>query len=412
MSINAINKRIYHKYNVALYVVIYVGIAMRLSNYALWALSIVVIVLSSIKHRGKLKHTRMPGKTFVYGMILIGTATGLIRMLNDEYNSWHFFRDLLRSSAFIVFWLSLGIVVSIYENANRETFYKTLFFLCGFVSVIDVLLSIPTRIANIQYGFAGFTGSYSTDKYMLAVGFALSLLKPLEKRQTYFGTWTDTIFKGAIIINFTLSFSRNAIIVFAFLMMPFMRKYWGLAIKVVIIAVMAIYLMQQFLPEVSSQFYEKIIRSISEISSNHSWLSQTEISRNWRGYEIFCEQRDFASQNAVGQLFGKGFGSSIDVGAYAFLVTSESSLPYLHNGYYTMLMKAGLIGVFFNVMFYLYNFRLVLSNGLPSFDRRFLQGVILSMVVSTWVVGGVMISYEIPIFTMVILWLNKINKRI
>ena len=123
------------------------------------------------------------------------------------------------------------------------------------------------------------------------------------------------------------------------------------------LAGMAMMVMWHIFPDVADTFVYKINRSFTEVaSSSENWNDSTVVS-NWRGYEVHCAKQEFSKYTSMEKLFGKGFGATVDAHGYARLVTSENSLPYLHNGYYTTLIKMGIVGGALNIMYWVALYR-------------------------------------------------------
>jgi len=155
-----------------------------------------------------------------------------------------------------------------------------------------------------------------------------------------------------IFTDFVLSFTRAYLL----LLVPFLFVYLvhSLSPKKCIAIFSAIFLIILGLIFASiflkitfiTTFLEKILSSFSEISPFHDWGSQLERTQNWRGYEIYASFSAFSSFDFWGILFGKGFGFAVPISPQPLDGKIFFSLPLLHNGYCSLLVKNGLFGVF------------------------------------------------------------------
>ncbi len=97
-------------------------------------------------------------------------------------------------------------------------------------------------------------------------------------------------------------------------------------------------------PAVFHDYIERLANSLAEISYLHAPWNHAAIVTNWRGYEVYCELQKFRQAGVIEKIFGGGFGAQLDVHGKAYLVTTEPTLPFLHNGYFTILMIWGICG--------------------------------------------------------------------
>ena len=88
------------------------------------------------------------------------------------------------------------------------------------------------------------------------------------------------------------------------------------------------------------------------------------------------------------------------------MVTKEEGLAWLHNGYFTSLIKTGIIGLSCVLMFLI----LLLSTSrkgkkVVSFYGRFNRGIVLGLIVAAFVMHGVFVT-GVVLWQMVILAAN------
>jgi hypothetical protein len=139
-------------------------------------------------------------------------------------------------------------------------------------------------------------------------------------------------------------------------------------------------------------FIGKISTSIKEISfSNYS--SNADINQNWRGFEAFKGLQQ-VEKGTVGQLFlGQGFGKTAPLGFFMPLGDGVfSEIPKFHNGYITILLKTGIVGIFLYLFFFLkivfvnLEDKEIFSDHL--FVKNMLAGLAMVLIVVTFVIAG------------------------
>ena len=143
-------------------------------------------------------------------------------------------------------------------------------------------------------------------------------------------------------------------------------------------------------PDVFHSFMERLGNSLAEISHAHDPWNHIAIVTNWRGYEVYCELQKFRQAGMIEQIFGGGFGTQLDVLGKAYLVTTEPALPFLHNGYFSILMIWGICGcaAYILMLMALYLRNRMLAEG----EREFWKALIMIIAVDTIFVHGLFFS--------------------
>ncbi len=203
-----------------------------------------------------------------------------------------------------------------------------------------------------------------------------------------------------IVVAFSFSFSRTAIgmlVILIIVSFGVLDSFKRIAIG----AVISLFLLTSawvFLPEYDSQdlgFLAKLGNSFSEISFVDEGDS-AEMLKNWRGFEAYNAQLAFDSASILEQILGRGAGSTVDLGLYIGMGEGMffRYLPLLHNGYYHVLGKYGLLGLIFYVMFLLKlvnakSFRSSRQSEEGVFVIRLVAGVGCVFVYTSLVVSGI-----------------------
>jgi O-antigen ligase len=79
-----------------------------------------------------------------------------------------------------------------------------------------------------------------------------------------------------------------------------------------------------------------------------------EESQRWRGFEAFQAGLMWTKGSTFEKVFGHGMGAGIDLGGSYYLAGRYwETLPQSHNGYATLLVKTGIVGIACYLFFYL-----------------------------------------------------------
>lgn len=143
-------------------------------------------------------------------------------------------------------------------------------------------------------------------------------------------------------------------------------------------------------PAVFRDYIERLANSLTEISYLHDPWNHVSIVTNWRGYEVYCELQKFRQAGMIEKIFGGGFGAQLDVHGKAYLVTTEPTLPFLHNGYFTILMIWGICGcaAYFLMLLVLYRKNRTLAGK----EKEFWKALTIIIAINTLFVHGMFFS--------------------
>lgn len=77
-----------------------------------------------------------------------------------------------------------------------------------------------------------------------------------------------------------------------------------------------------------------------------------DIYDHWRAYELNCILKQLKQEGIFTIFFGKGYGSVVDLKRKIYLGNQEFHyIPYIHNGYGTIYLKSGIVGLFMMLYF-------------------------------------------------------------
>lgn len=115
-----------------------------------------------------------------------------------------------------------------------------------------------------------------------------------------------------------------------------------------------------------------------------------DFNDNYRSYENIMTIRQVSSDGTAAVILGKGLGSTIDLQTEVYLQTSMMRfIPFLHNGFMTVFLKSGLLGVCIYLLTIIYFFRQKKSDDptIRNLNLLFL-GTGFFLFISNWVFLG------------------------
>ena len=329
----------------------------------------------------------------------LGFLSGVLNGQLDQFGTYRFVRDIAYYVSPFLLWIfgcSIGKRI-----AEEDSFWSTLFAM----SVADAVSTIVVGVVN--NGFTLSMSSFKANELMI-YAVVLVLMPPeswklrAEHRNAVL-LWTAF---DAIALLITLS--RTTIICLAFIfivmaMKSFSHFFRAMAVGVlcVLFAVSIVSLMPA---AVTSSFMDKVANSLDEVSSSGNVWTESSINRNWRGYEKYCAIKNFDHADSFSKLFGNGFGYQLDMGGYSSLVVKGSSggIPFLHNGYFSVLFKCGLLGLFCLLLFFCLQMVKAFKNWFSSGNYLYglVAGILVCLAFCSYVIEGNFIPCGMYYFTL------------
>lgn len=279
-------------------------------------------------------------------------------------------RDVIRDIFYFLNPLIYIYIGAIYAKKDIDI-YKIFnaFILAG--GILSIL-----QLGNTFLNFAKVATSFSVQSWRnvtgdgimvasISIAIILSGVIPKDKRLPK--PITNLLFV-IMLIEFLITLSRTNTLIFLIVYVIFSFNYNNYkrnAKKVLVLLIIMIVVgvgMYSFLPtQIRDLYIDKLLSSTNEISSNHSWSTLAEIQGNWRGYETYCAIEQWKNSTLLEQILGSGFGKRIYVGEYAYTLLNQTddngnptnTITVLHNGYATMLIKLGALGVILYITFYI-----------------------------------------------------------
>jgi hypothetical protein len=146
-------------------------------------------------------------------------------------------------------------------------------------------------------------------------------------------------------------------------------------------------------PSEGYTFFQKVSVSAGELRISE-YYEKTDINRFWRGFESYRALQEYGTGDTLSRIFGKGFGSLVDLGFVMTLADEEfDKIPVLHNGYLYLLVKTGVAGLAAFMLYLLFLFRrgkllVAMPDAGIRFSAMLLIALTLVMIETTLVISG------------------------
>lgn len=354
-------------------------------NYIFSLLLITIYLLLNIVKLGKFPVTRkiIPlAVIFVIGLITTLFHLNALRWINILKDVLYFLRPII----LIYFGFFIG-----WKNKRIIDFKYNVFKIVIIYSALSAIYNLSNIILNLEYvlydfSFLKIREVMGNSDELAVVGFFILMIYPLFTNRKIFNKKMTNIFMAIFFTNLAISFSRTKILTLLICFTIYLLFTKKVKIKTVMLlplfAILCLFL-SEFLLKFSafSSFFTKIKNTFSELSSNLDWNDYRNIVLNWRGYEVFTAKEQLKMFSPFTKIFGHGFGTLIPV-QYSDLVgvpLTEGGIILLHNGYYTLLIKVGFVGVVSYLIFIL----CLLLTAKKNYSIKKLESIILFCIGAT-----------------------------
>ena len=319
-----------------------------------------------------------------------------------EFNGYIFFRDISYMLKPI-----LGLIVGyqLCRNTDIKPFHTIIYIGLGIALIHLGMIfynAIAHNIINI-HELRHFTGYFSDYEF-----YALLLLffnKEFEVELSTERKWLLIVIIG---VSGTLYVSRTNFIQLIVLFLA-MKGYFRLSrraiivMATVIITTLAGYaiIYNMSLARNGSgieAFLYKIKNApIEAFKSKVNKDDWEDFNDNYRSFETIITIKQVSSEGPATIIFGKGMGSTVDLGRRIWTNDGEliRHLPTLHNGFMTVYLKTGLLGLFFCVLFLILLGRQGKSD-IPIVHQinLLLKGTAIFLVLANWVLLGLYLKID------------------
>lgn len=327
-------------------------------------LNVFILITLSIKFKGIPKKI-MPNFNLLLLLVVYLSVVTFISMFVSVIN----YRDIIRD----IFYLLNGVcalLLGAFLSFRGLEFHK---FANSFIAASLILLFkfwFEFFTKNIMNVYQLSTNSIEMWRETIGHGSLFSILClaiifsriiPVDKR---LNKWIQVSYCILAVAQFAITFSRTSIVLLCILLLFFnMKSISRTSMKKIIVLFIMVcsgaFLYNYFKDNLLVQsFILKISKSFTELSVGNDYSNIASIQRNWRGYEVFSAIKEWKESTLYNQIFEFGLGKKIFVGQVSILVDPNSNgwIPVLHNGYFTILIKGGLVGFIIYIFYYIFSF--------------------------------------------------------
>lgn len=297
----------------------------------------------------------IPGLIFYTLVLILMTAIGMAKYPISLVE-----RDVFYEF-FSVFYLIIGYYTFNYYNGREKSLWKTVCFSLFIVSGVCIVQGITSVTAGAD--FATFR-----EQFNQSVG-SISFIVPILVGKRYIykeNTFSEVKDNGLIILwilQLLLNLSRMSIINMIIGIIVFivcgvykrkinLKNAFRISTTVLVIGILGMFLISVMPDEAKDRFGEKFSNSLTEISASNEYEDISDAQSDWRGYEIHCAQEQWKNTDLLSQLIGSGNGTLVYIHYIPdqWVETAEhqngkTGVTILHNTYYTLLVKGGLLAV-------------------------------------------------------------------
>ena len=379
-----------------------------------WAKAVILLAIPLFIHLELNKSKRDSfalKKMFLLNLIVfIGFISGLFHLW--EYDLYYFTRDIMY---FIQ--ASIFILMGTYLCKNILD-YKTLLKAIVITSILVTVYKLIELSLNPSLFFQlGLETRYEYDLSNPTALLAFTILFYARKYKIkLFENFVEWLIMFISLFSVIISFSRTFyVLLLVIIIIPYINKYkfilkmyWATVFCALFIVFGGLFLNVKSDSSQGSTFQSKMSHSFDEIIVK-DYETSFEIIQNWRGYEAYLGLSKFYEGNVFEILFGQGFGTVVYTPNWIFGddQTNLGVLPMFHNGFITILLKTGLVGLLF---FFLFLFKLLQTvpkvairdlNKQQQLTDLLLQAAVFTILFQTFVVHGIFTT-TIPFLLLVL----------
>lgn len=335
---------------------------------------------------------------FLKMIIFIGFLVGLVHLA--EYNLYYFSRDIMYFIQAPIF-----IIIGFYMSKNKINFRELtrVIIMSSVVITIYKLIELVLNPALLTQLGLETRYEYNLSNPTALLAFTILFYARICKFKL-FEDFQEWFIMGISLFSVAISFSRtDYFLLLVMILIPFINKsitilkiYWATTFVVLLIIFGGFFIKVESSEIEEETFESKIKHSLNEIIVQ-DYETSFEISQNWRGYEAFLGLTKFREGSFIEILIGQGFGAVVYTPNWIFNGEMDSLdvVPMFHNGFITVLLKTGLLGLIF---FFLFLFKLLKvaskvsilgTNKLEKLTTMLLQAAVFMVLFLTFVVHGI-----------------------
>lgn len=377
-------------------------------EYLLFALIGIILLETVFFNKEKPKLKRLPCESEYMFFIVVGALVGGIKYLAGSYTIRHYFKDILYMTLMALFWI---IGSNLYTKRYVCSQKKDVLMAGTIYALVDLIRCIWKILLN-----NGLSSSLYELRSLIGTGGPIAMITLFWCMYFYNDIHMKKQYKNICVVfiasDICIHFSRmNILIAVIFIIYSGLIKRPKKLVKYTIIILLVVMIVSIISPEMLLLYVNKIFNSAKEISFTSKIWDRTSIIQNWRGYEVYCEMNKFSKVNILEKLFGGGFGTQLDVKGYAYLISTEDTIPFLHNGYFSILMIWGVVGVIVYISMLKHLFKRS-KKYKKTVERRFWNSLVMLIAVDTFFVHGPFFSASVACIFLYLGILGMDEKRI
>lgn len=251
----------------------------------------------------------------------------------------------------------------LYSFYGDKSIVKTVVF-CGVISSIYTFINFLFRNESISE-LQDVRDYFNIDIYEICMIFLVLVIFVFNSQLYVFGKKLDIIVLILLLAQIILSMSRSVWVeimvgvpTIIVINLIFNYRKVGTYIKTAIIislAIAGVALLYTYAPKgIIDDYTEKVENTSSELNKEQEFNSIEDAMQHWRAYENQSATKQWEDSTPLVQLFGAGLGKGVHIKYIPYSwdgMVENNSIPLLHNGYYTMLSKGGIVGVVILIIF-------------------------------------------------------------
>lgn len=367
-----------------------------------------MVVLLALLINNKLKISfNMPGERIYLIMLFWGLAIGLANLLGGKYTIYEIFKHTYYYLVLFLYW-HIGEQLIRSRKVQRITFLKTVLAAATIISLVDIITCVGDIAKSSSSDINSFRNLVGAGNIISVIGVYLCLV---YKKEIGLSKGKTNLILMICVISSVIHFSRMMLLYTGiFVLISGVRLINLRWLKYAVVGILCIGAVWCIFPDLTQLYINKLLSSFTEINFKTNIWNDITIVNNWRGYEVSCAIDQFKQSPLINQLVGSGFGTTLDVKGYAYLVTNEKRLSFLHNGYFTQLLIWGILGI---VCFFVWIILILKRTSVMKFqkDKRFAKSIVLIVLVANYFVMGPFFSETVASLFFYISMLFGLNRE-
>lgn len=383
--------------------VLFFFVANFISSTVVYFMMIFYIFLNIINTKRIFMSENISYLLYYITICMFGFLVGLIGVLSINISIYNLLKDFFYHSMFIVIALFTLYFFKKYNFQQKKLIiYKS-------IIIFSVIHAIYYSISACLFFYNN--NSFSINDFRMSVGtgglvevLSLVVLLGYNKRNYFFTSKVKMLFIILLLTSFLLQFSRTGLLALLLFSIPFFSiKYMKTFFRLFILSLLLLSFLYFVIPDIISMYVIKLINSIDELTSINLVWTNDNIVNYWRSYEKYLVIEKMSSAGFATIFFGFGSGMTIYT-EYAYLVSSsiDSSLFLLHDGFFTIFFKTGIIGVIILLLMYFTMYKSIRNK--KGTDKKVMLGLLLVMFFTSFMITGIMYSALSMYFEVIMLF--------